>query len=136
MIESKDYYFVIKVKEEIVFEQKNDGSALVIDMDTGRLFEINSMAYLLLQGGFIISEFIYKVVQIYNMDEKKLFSDVEIFIKKVEELQWIRKIESKGSDINTLRMLSNEYVRPTICEYDMSKGYFSKFISKKSGFDV
>ena len=55
MKESKDYY-AIKVKEEIIFEQKNDGSTLVVDMDTGRLFEINEMAYWILQSGFTISE--------------------------------------------------------------------------------
>ncbi|WP_289753132.1 PqqD family protein [Bacteroides acidifaciens] len=135
MKESKDYY-AIKVKEEIIFEQKNDGSTLVVDMDTGRLFEINEMAYWILQSGFTISELVYKISQIYNTNEKIILQDVENFISKIDELQWIKKLESKSKDINTLKMLSNKYIRPIVCEYDMSKGYFSKFISKKSGFDV
>ena len=135
MKESNDYY-AIKVKEEIIFEQKNDGSTLVVDMDTGRLFEINEMAYWILQSGFTISELVYKISQIYNTNEKIILQDVENFISKIDELQWIKKLESKSKDINTLKMLSNKYIRPIVCEYDMSKGYFSKFISKKSGFDV
>lgn len=135
MKESKDYY-AIKVKEEIIFEQKNDGSTLVVDMDTGRLFEINEMAYWILQSGFTISELVYKISQIYNTNEKIILQDVENFISKIDELQWIKKLESKSKDINTLKMLSNKYIRPIVCEYDMSKGYFSKFISKKCGFDV
>lgn len=130
MKESKDYY-AIKVKEEIIFEQKNDGSTLVVDMDTGRLFEINEMAYWILQSGFTISELVYKISQIYNTNEKIILQDVENFISKIDELQWIKKLESKSKDINTLKMLSNKYIRPIVCEYDMSKGYFSKFISKK-----
>ena len=135
MKESKDYY-AIKVKEEIIFEQKNDGSTLVVDMDTGRLFEINEMAYWILQSGFTISELVYKISQIYNTNEKIILQEVENCIRKNDQLQWIKKLESKSKDINTLKMLSNKYIRPIVCEYDMSKGYFSKFISKKSGFDV
>lgn len=94
MKESKDYY-AIKVKEEIIFEQKNDGSTLVVDMDTGRLFEINEMAYWILQIGFTISELVYKISQIYNTNEKIILQDVENFISKIDELQWIKNSSQK-----------------------------------------